>query len=63
MISDEKLAILERFGSRDVQDMVAEIWRLRRALTMIALCERDEGLSHMVQEMRGRAFAALNEVR
>lgn len=58
-MTDERLNILERFGDGDTQDLVAEIRRLRLALSDIALASRDGGLSFMCNWMRGRACAAL----
>jgi len=58
-MTEEKMAILERFGDSDMQDAVAEIRRLRLALNDIVNASRDEGLAHMCNWMRGRALTAI----
>lgn len=58
-MTEARLAILERFSDSDMQDAVAEIRRLRTALSEIVDTSRDEGLSAMVNWMRGRALAGL----
>lgn len=58
-MTEEKLAILERFGDSDMQDAIAEVRKLREALSDIVNASRDDGLPAMCNWMRNRAFTAL----
>lgn len=58
-MTETRFQIIERFGDSDTQDLCAEVRRLRDALGEIYLASRDDGLTAMVNWMRGRAIAAL----
>ena len=59
MISEERLAVLERFSAADAQDLCADVRLYREALQDIYDASRDEGMAAMINWMRGRAAWAL----
>lgn len=54
MLSDERLAILERFGDSDTQELVAEIRRLRKEIasgSYMSMKNRAERAEGIIQEL------------